>query len=94
MEMLRTFINERPEWDEAMQINTVTGEVRTYCVEKELGFSFAEHNTSFVKLGYKSIDEMLQQIIPRKKEIDTKTQLERERVGIEKLKAKLEEVRK
>ena len=92
--MLRTFINERNKWDEVMQIDTVTGEVRTYCVEKELGFPFAENNTSFVKLGYKSVDEMIQQIVSRKTEIDTKTQLERERVGIEKLKAKLEEVRK
>ena len=86
--MIRTFIQERAaQYDELMQINTESGEVKIYSVDKEMGFPFSEYTTTIEDMGYKSISEMVKTMErkPYKTEIDTAEQTEKEINGLVKL---------
>lgn len=86
--MIRTFIQERKgNFDELLQINTESGEVKVYAVDKELGFPFSEYYSTVSEMGYKSIDEMVKTMKNKetKKEIDTDTQIKKEINGLYKL---------
>lgn len=84
--MIRTFIKERPlKWDELIQINTKTKEVKIYAVDKELGFPFSEYHTTVTEIGFESVKEMIDTIKLRKKEISTKKEISREIEGLFKL---------
>ena len=84
--MIRTFIKERPlKWDELVQINTKTKEVKIYAVDKELDFPFSEYYTTVTEIGFESAKEMIDTIKLRKKEISTKREISREIEGLFKL---------
>lgn len=84
--MIRTFMKERPlKWDELIQINTKTQEVKIYTVDKELGFPFSEYHTTVTEIGFESVKEMIDTIKLRKKEISTKKEISREIEGLFKL---------
>lgn len=88
MENTRTFIQERcGKWDELLQIDTESGAVKIYSVDKELGFPFSEYYTTAEEMGYKSICEMIKAMNskPQKKEIDTAEQTKKELDGLVKL---------
>ena len=86
IKMIRTFIKERPlKWDELIQINTKTKEVKIYAVDKELGFPFSEYHTTVTEIGFESVKEMIDTIKLRKKEISTKKEISREIEGLFKL---------
>ncbi len=82
--MIRTFIYERNgiEWDELLQVNTETEEVKIYSVEKDIGFPFSIYNTSVEGMGYSTIKEMLRHILQGKKEIQTDRQIAKEVTGL------------
>lgn len=86
--MIRTFIQERAsKWDELLQIDTESGKVKIYTVDKELDFPFSEYYTTVVEMGYKSIKEMIDTMKRKdnKKEIDTEEQTQKEINGLLKL---------
>ena len=86
--MIRTFIQERKgNFDELLQINTESGEVKIYAVDKELDFPFSEYYSTVIEMGYNSIDEMVKTMKNKetKKEIDTDTQTTKEINGLYKL---------
>lgn len=84
--MIRTFIQERvAKWDELIQIDTESGKVKIYTVDKELDFPFSEYYTTVTKMGYKSIEDILKRMKSRKKEIETEAQTEKEINGLLKL---------
>ena len=86
--MIRTFIQERKgNFDELLQINTESGEVKIYAVDKELNFPFSEYYSTVSEMGYNSIDEMVKAMKNKetKKEIDTDTQTKKEINGLYKL---------
>lgn len=86
--MIRTFIQERKgNFDELLQINTESGEVKIYAVDKELDFPFSEYYSTVSEMGYKSIDEMVKTMKNKetKKEIDTDAQTKKEIIGLYKL---------
>ena len=86
--MIRTFVGERNTgWDELIQINTENEQVKIYLVDKELGFPFSEHHTTISRMGYKSVNEIIDRIISflKEKELDTDRQIAREITGLLKL---------
>ena len=86
--MIRTFIQEtNKKWDELLQIDTESGKVKIYTVDKELGFPFSEYYTTVEEMGYKSINEMVNIMKKKdnKQEIDTAEQTEKEINGLLKL---------
>ena len=85
--MIRTFIQERGKFNELLQINTESGEVKVYAVDKELDFPFSEYYSTVSEMGYNSIDEMVKTMKNKetKKEIDTDTQTKKEINGLYKL---------
>ena len=86
--MIKTFIQERKgNFDELLQINTESGEVKIYAVDKELDFPFSEYYSTVREMGYNSIDEMVKTMKNKetKKEIDTDTQTKKEINGLYKL---------
>ena len=85
--MLRTFIQERNKksWNELIRIDTESGKVKIYSINKKLGFPFSEYYTTVTKMGYKSINDMIKQIKTNKKEIDTDRQIAKEITGLLKL---------
>ena len=86
--MIRTFIQERKgNFDELLQINTESGEVKIYAVDKELDFPFSEYYSTVSEMGYNSIDEMVKTMKSKetKKEIDTDAQIKKEINGLYKL---------
>lgn len=83
--MIRTFIKNRNEWNELVQINTESGKVKYYCVDKELGFPFSESYTTVSEMGYKSIDDIIKRIKRWKEEIATDRQVAKEIAGLLKL---------
>lgn len=83
--MIRTFIQERKgNFDELLQINTESGEVKIYAVDKELGFPFSEYYSTVSEMGYTSISEMVKTMERKetKKEIDTDEQTKKEINGL------------
>lgn len=84
--MIRTFINIRNKsWDELVQVDTESGKVRIYEVDKEMGFPFSEYYSTSAEMGYKSIDEIVNRLKFRKEEIATDKQVAREITGLLKL---------
>ena len=86
--MIKTFIQERAgKWDELIQIDTESGKVKIYSVDKSLGFPFSEYYTTVAEMGYKSIKEMIDTMKRKdnKKEIDTEEQTQKEINGLLKL---------
>lgn len=86
--MIRTFIQERAsKWDELLQIDTESGKVKIYTVDKELDFPFSEYYTTVAEMGYKSIKEIIDTMKRKdnKKEVDTAEQTEKEINGLLKL---------
>lgn len=86
--MIRTFIQEtNKKWDELLQIDTESGKVKIYTVDKELGFPFSEYYTTVEEMGYKSINEMVNIMKKKdnKQEIDTEEQTQKEINGLLKL---------
>lgn len=86
--MIRTFIQERKgNFDELLQINTESGEVKIYAVDKELNFPFSEYYSTVSEMGYDSISEMVKTMKNKetKKEIDTEAQTKKEINGLYKL---------
>ena len=83
--MIRTFIKNRNEWNELVQVNTESGKVKYYCVDKELGFPFSESYTTVSEMGYKSIDDIIKRIKRWKEEIATDKQIAKEIAGLLKL---------
>ncbi|MBR5596624.1 MAG: hypothetical protein IKW30_04365 [Lachnospiraceae bacterium] len=86
--MTRTFIQEtNKKWDELIQIDTESGKVKIYTVDKELGFPFSEYYTTVEEMGYKSINQMINTMKKKdnKQEIDTAEQTEKEIIGLLKL---------
>ena len=85
--MIRTFIQERGKFNELLQINTESGEVKVYAVDKELDFPFSEYYSTVREMGYNSIDEMVKTMKNKetKKEIDTDAQIKKEIDGLYKL---------
>lgn len=83
IDMIKTFIQERAEkYDELLQINTENGAVKIYSVEKEIGFPFSEYETNSKDMGYDSVDDMIKNMKITAKEIDTKSQIEKEINGL------------
>lgn len=81
--MIRTFIQERTDWDELMQIDTESGKVKIYAVDKELGFPFSEYYTTLSDMGYNSITNFIKRMRKIKDaEIDTDQQTEKEIQGL------------
>lgn len=83
--MIRTFIQERAaKWDELLQVDTESGKVKIYAVDKELNFPFSEYYSTFSEMGYKSIDEIIDTMKKNKAkaEIDTVEQTEKEINGL------------
>lgn len=85
--MIKTFIKERNTgWNELIQIDTDSGKVKMYSVDKELGFPFSEYYTTIAEMGYKSISEIIDRMkFFKNKEIDTDKQIEKEISGLLKL---------
>lgn len=86
--MIKTFIQERTgKFDELLQINTVSEEVKIYAVDKELDFPFSEYYSTVSDMGYSSVNEMIEAMKNKslKKEIDTAEQTEKEINGLLKL---------
>ena len=84
--MVRTFIQERAEnWNELVQIDTESGKVKIYSVDKELGFPFSEYHSSISDMGYDSVNDMVKRMKSRKKEIETNRQTAKEISGLLKL---------
>ena len=86
--MIKTFIQETSKkWDELIQIDTESGKVKIYTVDKELGFPFSEYYTTVEEMGYKSINEMVNTMKKKdnKQEIDTVKQTEKEIIGLLKM---------
>lgn len=86
--MIKTFIQEtNKKWDELLQIDTESGKVKIYTVDKELGFPFSEYYTTVEKMGYKSINQMVNIMKKKdnKQEIDTEEQTQKEINGLLKL---------
>lgn len=82
---IRTFIQERLiKWDELIQIDTESGKVKIYSVDKELNFPFSEYYTTVSEMGYKSINEIIKAMQKKdtKQEIDTAEQTEKEINGL------------
>lgn len=81
--MIRTFIQERMEkWNELLQIDTESKKVKIYSVDKELGFPFSEYYTTVTEMGYTSVDDMVECIKSRKKEVATDRQIAKEITGL------------
>ena len=81
--MIRTFIQERTKWDELIQIDTESGKVKMYCVDKELGFPFSEYHTTVSDMGYKSIDDCIKRMKKIKHaEVATEEQRNKEIAGL------------
>ena len=84
--MIRTFINIRnTSWNELVQVDTESGKIKYYSVDQEMGFPFSESYTTFSKMGYESIDEVINRFKARKEEIATDRQIAREIAGLLKL---------
>ena len=84
--MLKTFIQERAEkWDELIQIDTESGKVKIYSVDKSLDFPFSEYYTTLQEMGYTSLTQFLKRMKATKKEIDTEEQTQKEINGLLKL---------
>ena len=81
--MIRTFIQERTDWDELIQIDTESGKVKQYCVEKTIGFPFSEYYTTVSDMGYKSINDCIKRMKQIKHaELETEKQTEKEITGL------------
>ena len=84
--MIKTFIQEHAEkWDELIQIDTESGKVKIYSVDKSLDFPFSEYYTTFQEMGYTSLKQFLKRMKATKKEIDTDRQIAKEITGLLKL---------
>ena len=84
--MIRTFINIRnTEWNELFQVDTESGKVKIYCVDKEFGFPFEEYYTTITEMGYKSIADIIARMKTRKEEVETDRQNAKEVTGLLKL---------
>ena len=84
--MLKTFIQERAEkWDELIQIDTESGKIKIYSVDKGLDFPFSEYYTTLQEMGYTSLKQFLKRMKETKKEIDTDRQIAKEITGLLKL---------
>ena len=84
--MIKTFIQERAgKWDELIQIDTESGKVKIYSVDKSLDFPFSEYYTTLQEMGYTSLKQFLKRMKETKKEIDTDRQIAKEVTGLLKL---------
>lgn len=84
--MIRTFIQIKSEnWNEMIQIDTESGKVKIYSVDKDLDFPFSEYYTTVHEMGYKSITDMIDRMKTRKEEIETDRQNAKEVSGLLKL---------
>ena len=84
--MIKTFIQERAEkWDELIQIDTESGKVKIYSVDKGLDFPFSEYYTTLQEMGYTSLKQFLKRMKATKKEINTDRQIAKEITGLLKL---------
>ena len=84
--MIKTFIQERAgKWDELIQIDTESGKVKIYSVDKSLDFPFSEYYTTLQEMGYTSLKQFLKRMKANKKEIDTEEQTQKEINGLLKL---------
>lgn len=84
--MTKTYIQERnTTWDELVQLNTENGQVKIYCVDKELGFPFSEYFSTISEMGYDSTADFIKTMNNRKTEISTDVQISKEIDGLLKL---------
>ena len=84
--MIKIFIQEHAEkWDELIQIDTESGKVKIYSVDKVLDFPFSEYYTTLQEMGYTSLKQFLKRMKATKKEIDTDRQMAKEITGLLKL---------
>lgn len=81
--MTRTFLINRSKWNDVVRVNEETGEVLLYSQDAELGSRFSEYQTTVSDMGYKSVKQLVKQMLMNgKHEVNTSDQEASEIAGL------------